>query len=372
MNINIERKPEQIELIKLMAHKNKLKAIEAQETFAGLIGPVIQQVLQLEPVLANFYKDLPYDQNSSPSIPLELYYDVNQKGLIKVWSQASAGGLATALTQGITELMVATYNLTSAVSFDKRYAAAGRLDVVSKTLERMAQEILAKKEVNAASVLFKALADARYTSASGSVPQIIRSNAANVFVPGDLLRLMTLAARINVAWTGGTPTSAPRGITDIVVSPEMTEQVKGWAFEPLNTRGTLTNIPGSEQMRNDVFRAAGNPSIYGVDIVQANELGVGYTYNTLFSSYIGSTSIPAHPSSGSAGAFTPASEEVVVAIDRTRDALLRPVQTSGESSTLEVMADDQFYIRSEKVGFFARCREGRVVVDSRALSAIIV
>jgi hypothetical protein len=369
MKITINRTPEQVELIKLMASKNKLKAIEAQEAFAAFITPVIQNVLQQAPVISNFYKDLPYDPNTSPSIPLDLYYDVKEKGLVKVWSQTMPGGLATSITQGISELMVSTYNLTSAVSFLKSYAQNGRLDVVAKTLERMAQEILLKQEVNAASVMLKALADATYGTAN--TVQVIRSNSSNTIIPDDLLRLMTLAARVNQSWVGGTPVNAPRGITDIILSPEMVQQAKGWAYEPLNTKGSLTNIPGSEALRDEIFRSAGVPSIYGVNLNQVNEFGIGYAYNTLFSTYASTTSYPAHPTGGSAGQFVPGSEQILVALDATRDNLLRPIQTNGEGGTLEVLTDDQYFVRSEKIGFYARLREGRVAVDSRALLGLI-
>lgn len=367
MKITINRTPEQIELIKLMAGKNKLKAIEAQEAFAAFITPVIQNILQQAPVISRFFKDIPYDQNSSPSIPLELYYDVTQGGLVKVWSQTMAGGLATSITQGITEMVPTTYNLTSAVSFLKSYAANGRLDVVAKTLERMAQEVLLKQEVNSASVMLSALASATYGPTAA--PQIIRTQTTQTVVPNDLLRLMTLAARINASWVGGTPVNAPRGLTDLILSPEMVQQVKGWAFEPLNTKGS--SIASNPNFQNDVYEAAGLPSIYGVALNQVNEFGVGYAYNTLFSTYAGATSYPAHGTGGASATFSPSAEEIIVGIDATRDNLLRPIQTNGEGGSWEMMADDQFFVRSEKIGFYGRLREGRLSVDSRAELGLI-
>lgn len=371
MKITINRTPEQVELVKLMASKNKLKAIEAQEAFAAFISPVIQNILEQAPVISRFFKDLPYDSNSSPSIPLELYYDVTQGGLVKVWSQTMPGGLATSMTQGITEMIPSTYNLTSAVAFLKTYAQNGRLDVVAKTLERMAQEILLKQEVNSASVMLSALANATYGPAS--TPQLIRTQSTQTLVPNDLLRLMTLAARVNASWVGGTPVNAPRGLTDLLISPEMIQQVKGWAYEPLNTKGT--SIASNPNFQDDVYNAAGLPSIYGVGLNQVNEFGVGYVYNTLFSTYAGSTAFAAHPTGGAAAQFSPTAEEIIVGIDATRDNLLRPIQTNqtspNESSTFEISADDQFFVRSEKIGFYGKLREGRVAVDSRAMLGLI-
>ena len=57
-------------------------------------------------------------------------------------------------------MKIATFRLDSAVSMGKRYARKARLDVVSKAVERMANEILVKQDRNAWAVVLKALAEA--------------------------------------------------------------------------------------------------------------------------------------------------------------------------------------------------------------------
>ena len=56
---------------------------------------------------------------------------------------------------GNAELKIATYKLDSAVSFLKKYARKSRLDVVSKGIERMANEILVKQDRNAWAVILE-------------------------------------------------------------------------------------------------------------------------------------------------------------------------------------------------------------------------
>jgi len=70
-----------------------------------------------------------------------------------------AGGLPTSQVEGMKEVKIATYRLDSAVSFNKRYARRARLDVVSKAIERMANEVLIKQERNAWAVILKALSE---------------------------------------------------------------------------------------------------------------------------------------------------------------------------------------------------------------------
>ena len=72
-----------------------------------------------------------------------------------------AGGLPSSHVEGMKEVKIQTYRLDSAVSFNKRYARKARLDVVSKAIERMANEVLVKQERNAWAVLLKALIDAQ-------------------------------------------------------------------------------------------------------------------------------------------------------------------------------------------------------------------
>lgn len=375
MKITLKNDAEQKELIKLMGSNNRSVAIEAQEKFAAAITPVAQVVLQQANVISNLYTEISFDEFTSPTIPMDLYFDVKEAGYIKVWSQTMPGGLATNLPAGNGAMPVMTYNLTSAVSFLKMYARQGRLDVVAKTLERMAQEILIKQEVNSASPLMASAAQTTYRNAGVDAYQGFRVNTANRLVLDDFNKWLTMAARINSSWVGGTPVGAPRGLTDIVLSPEAIESIRAMAYNPLNTNaGAVTNIPGTEKFRNAVYEGAGVPNIYGIGLIPCYEFGVGQKYNALFGAYAGARAYAGYAGSGTA-AFAPATEEVLIGVDRTREALVSPVMTSSENggATLVVQPDDQFYSsRSEKIGFWGRVNRGNVVVDSRATSFLIL
>ncbi len=369
MKINIKRTPEQVELVKLMGSKDRSKAIAAMESFAGFIAPVVQEVIASQPTLSGVFKDLPYDEYSSPSIPLDLYFDVKDKNYINVWSQSVPGGLATQQTTGISELMIATYPLFSAVSFLKDYARQGRLDVVAKTLERMAQEVLFKQESNASSVIMSALANATFLKNGVSTKHVRRSATANTIVLDDFNKLLTLAARINSSYTGGTPATT-RGITDLIGSPEFVEKLRAMAYQPMHV-GANTDVVGTDKFRDAVYESSGIPSFYGINVVQVFEMGVGYPWNSLFDSYAGATTYPGY-ADGSAVAFDGATEELVLGIDMSREVLVRPVLTDSETSgTFSVLPDDQWVTRSEKIGFYGKMREGRVVLDDRAIVGLV-
>ena len=140
MKITLKRTPEQIQLVKAMASRNRTVAYEAQVALAEFIGPVLAEVINNAPTISNLFTSLQFNADDNPSIPLDLYYDINDEDYVKVYSQSHAGGLPTnQVLPTASELKVATYSLDTAVSFDRRYAAKSRMDVVSKTFTRVAQ-----------------------------------------------------------------------------------------------------------------------------------------------------------------------------------------------------------------------------------------
>jgi hypothetical protein len=286
----------------------------------------------------------------------------------------------------IEEMKIATYRLDSALSYYKRYARQARLDIVSKALERMAQEVLIKQERNAWAVILRALAEAKTsTSTAPGTGHVMAAHHQDNFQLHDLNKLMTLNRRINEAWAGGTPeASYSNGITDLYVSPEIKEQVRSFAYNPLNTKNpsVTDNVAGNvalpDNMRADIYRAAGMQEIYGVNIVELLELGDGKKYNKLFNEFVAGSnpaagSIAPGSTIGSAEGWTQAHDEILVGVDNSRGAFIRAVSVVSETgATFDAVPDDQFVQRSEKIGFYGSLEEGRVCLDGRAVQGIVV
>lgn len=308
-----------------------------------------------------------YPSLGDSSIPLDLYTDVTNEGLIKVWSQSESGGLAYSMpTPATNEVKFNDYEIDAAVAFLKKYAAAGRLDIVAKTMTRLYQEIALKQDTNAALVLLSALAGAKSKVRGADTTHVIRSNTAGSLVLADFLKMFTLSKRINSAWNGGTPVGgSARGLTDLLVSPEVVENLRGMAYNPL-VKGAKTDIPATDKMRDDIYNNAGELSFYGVTIHELNELGIGCKYNAIFDELAGATQF-------GGAAFDGAASEICIGLDRTKDFLIRPVATDEESGAEVVtLPDDQFPARSGKIGFYTKVRESRVVIDDRPLIGLIV
>ena len=375
MKITLEKTPEQVELIKAMASKNRDVAYEAQTALAEFIGPVLAEVVNTAPTVSNMFTSLQFNSDESPSIPLDLYHDITDEDYIQVWSQSVPGGLPTnQVAPSQSEIKFTTYTLDSALSFDKRYASRSRLDVVSKTFTRMAQEILLKQEKTAATMIMSALAGA--TTKAGD-KHVIRSAQSNRFLLSDLNKLFTLAKRINTSWTGGTPVERRgRGITDILVSPEIVEEIRGLAYNPINTTSNRTDggdIAGTDSMRDAIFNSAGIPEFYGVSIQEYNEMGVKGKWNDVFGTSASGNYAAHYTTNASASAFDGDNEEIIVGVDLSRESMIRAVATDSESGDeFSLVADDQFVTRQSKIGYYGSLEEGRMIIDDRVLLGLIV
>jgi len=379
MKLKIEKTPEQSELLKAMASKDFDTRIQAGEAFAALVGPVLAEVMAQASIIANFYTNQQYDMGTVPMLPVDTFFDVTDYNYLSVWSQTAAGGLGTnEVIPNVGEMPVKTYKMNSAHSFDAKYAKNPRLglDIMAKTMGRLMAEILNHQENFAVGPLMAALANAS-TNGRKHVQRVV---SAGRLIPADFSKLLTLGARLNTSWTGGTPVGGAKDVSDLLMSPEAMEKLREIAFNPISTAAApytdalKDSIAAPESIRTQFFNAGDIASFMGKTLHVFNEFGKGRRFNTVFKAAAGSTSYAQDDGTTGAAAFTNASEELIVGIDRGRDPLIRMVATDSESgSEFSVTPDDQFYARRQnKIGFYGEMEEGRLIVDTRPLIGLVL
>jgi hypothetical protein len=379
MKINIQRTEDQLALVRAMGSNNREEAYEAQAAIAQLLTPVVSEVINNAVTVGNLFSTIAFGEDDNPSIPLDLYHEITDEDYIQVYSQQVAGGLPySQVFPSHNELKFSTYTLDSALAFDRKYARKARVDVVSKTFTRMAQEVMLKQERTAFNVLATALVKGDTTSGSAG-DHIIGSSTADRFVLHDLNRLMTKAKRINSSFVGGTPTGGSKvGVTDLLVSPEIIQEVRAMSYNPINTAeapyasAVKDSLAAPEALRETLYGAGGLPNFYGMNLIEVLEMGIGQRFNKIFDAVVtaeGATVV----GGGDTGTFAQADDEIVIGIDRSRDVLLRPaVSEEGTDSDISVVVDDQFSVRQNKIGYYGKVEEGRVCIDDRALVGIAV
>ncbi len=375
MKITLKETPEQVELIKALASKDLNVAYEAKAAVAELVGPIISEVINNAMSITNLYTTLSFSEDDNLSIPLDLYHDITDDDFIRVHSQTMAGGLSSnELYPAHDELKFKTYSLDSAWSFDKKYARKARLDVVSKTFTRMAQEFLSKQEKTSINQLLSALilADTNVGAGAAAGNHVIDATSDSVLTIADFNNLLTRSKRLWSSFSSGTPVDGAKvGITDLLMSPEMVEEIRAMAYQPVNTRSGAvatsgaTAIPATDSMREAIMNSGGLPSIFGIGIIELLEFGVGQRYNKIFDAINTANSSPV--------TFTQASDEILVGVDRRSPGLWRPaVKEEGVSTDVNVMVDDQFAVRAGKVGWFSKIVEGRVITEQRIFTGLTV
>jgi hypothetical protein len=373
MKLKLKNTPEQVELIKALGSKDQFISSEAASAFAAFIGPVISKVISTAGTANLIFSDVEYDEDDSPSYPLDLFYD-EKEGYVTTWSQNLAGGMPTSQVEGVKEMKIATYRLDSAVSFMKKYARKSRLDVISKALERMAQEILVKQERNGWAVVLKALAESSTSHSSGKDDcHVLASDTQGSFVVNDMSRLLTLMRRLSTSWSGHTPSGGDSyGLTDLFVSPEIKQQIRGFAYNSMNAGNDYATLP--DGTRQGIYNSAGTNEIYGVRITDLLELGTSKKYNILFNDF-SPKSVGHTGASGNAQSdpFSTSADELLIGLDASREAFIRPVARQNDSGgTFSALPDDQFAARADKTGFYGFLEEGRVCIDAKAIVGMVV
>lgn len=386
MNITLKRTDEQVELVKAMASKNRDVAYEAQMALADFIGPVLCEVINQAPTLSNLFKSFSFNSFDSPSIPLDLYYDITAPDYVKVYSTSVPGGLPTnTVTPTTAEMKFTTYRLDSAVDFEKRYAAKSRMDVISKSFTRIAQEIMLRMETTSGNLIMGTLAEAE----TNGISHVISADEGTVTEGKqlhleDFNRLLTNAKRINTAWTGGSTEGRIKGITDLIMSPEMVHGLRQYAYNPIHSGNS--DYPVTDEMRTSIYNNAGIPEFFGISIMETLELGPGSGAGSRekFTQLYLDLKDPSGSASGTGGlgqtgpSGTEADHagkvaDIAIGLDRTRDSLFRAVALDAENGTeMTLLADDQYSIRQQKIGYYGALEEGRMILDNRVLSGITV
>jgi len=257
----------------------------------------------------------------------------------QAWKTADEGAIPDRMVKG-TEVAIDVYQLSNAISWKLQYARDARWGMVERALKVYRDGFTFKKNTDGWRVISKAAGnrvDTQFSTVTGAA-----------FTLG-LLSDMQLKMKRGIDF-------ARNELTDLFVSSEVMRDIRNFA--------TTTSI--DFLTRREIFtaapRTAGDgaeiiiPNIYGVNIHENKELGVGRTYNTNFSTDAGS-----HLSG-----FTSTTDEVVIGLDLTpegKEAFMMPVRTD-----LQTFEDPTLH-REQKVGVYGWMELAFACLDDRRVLA---
>lgn len=383
MKIKLKEKPENVELIKAMGSSDPDTSREAMKIFASLVGPLAKKVIDENNVVDGLYDTLTVGEYEPRTIPLDDYHNIENPDHVRVSYAGRPGDLAYSQVTGADDVAFSTFMITSAIAMYRKYLRAGRISHAENAIRKMINEVIFKMKRQGIQPILDNLAN----STTNGGKHIIRSNTANQLVLDDFNRLQTMAARILTSGLGDTPagvTNSTRIIDTLLMSPEMVEEIRAIAYQPVNTRsGAVTtsgasSIAAPESLREGIYNSGGIPAIYDTDIVQLNEMGVGADFNVIFDTLAGSVAYPdaGQPyNSSSTTAFDGATEELVLGVSRrvgVNGNLKIEIEDAETGATFNAAPDDQFVAREGKVGFYGYAETGYISVESRNIFGLIV
>jgi len=382
MKIKLKEKPEHIELIKAMGSRDNEASREAMRVFARLVGPLAKKVLDETNVIDSFYDTLSVGEYEPRTIPLDDYHNISDADYVRVSFSSRPGDLAYNQLTGADDVAFSTAFISSAIAFYKKYLKAGRISHAENGIRKLINEVRFKMKRQGIQPILDALAN----STTNGGKHLIRSNTAGQLGLDDFNRLQTMAARILTSGLGDTPSgidNSTRAIDTLIMSPEMVEEIRAIAYQPMNTRGVpdsneSTAVAAPDSVRESVYASGGIPSIYGTEIIQLNEMGIGQDFNTIFDTLAGSVKYPdageKFDSLTDTG-FAGATEEFVLGLSRKVDVngLLKVEIEDGETgANFNVSPDDQFVAREGKTGMWGEAEVGYLAVEPRNLFGLIV
>lgn len=356
MKVVINATPEQIELLKLTGSKDRSKAWPAMDAFASILGPVVLVVLDKLSTVRSIYNIKNLSENDNAEFPLDVFFNEKDND-IRVHFQARPGGTPTSHLSDLQTVIVPTAIYQAEVSWQNKFARYGRLDVIAAYIHKLGQAMIRKEEINGWAVILDAVAQ----GSTNGLSHVVSSTTTDGVFHLDLLnQMLTRSKRINTSIDLGTAANGPQGLTDIFLSVENMADLRSFSYNAVNVRGAISAAPAAgdssialpEDMRREILAAAGMPSLYGVNLHEMNEFGVGFSYNALFASMF--------------PGIAAATDEVMVGVDMTRDSTVMPIK--GDMSVM----NDVFNNRSDKSGVLAQEDVGFAVLDNRAVVAGIV
>jgi hypothetical protein len=382
MKIKLKEKPEHIELIKAMGSIDADTSKEAMKVFARLVGPLAKKVIDETNIIDGLYDTLAVGEFEPRTIPLDDFHNIDEADHVRVSYAGRPGDLAYSQVTGADDIAFSTFVIGAAIAMYKKYLKAGRISHAENAIRKLVNEVRFKMKRQGIQPILDGLAN----NTTNGGRHLIRSNTANQLGLDDFNRLQTMAARILTSGLGDTPATGntARIIDTLIMSPELVEEIRSFAYEPMNTRSGAvttsgaTSLAAPESVRESVYSAGGVPTIYGTDIIQLNEMGIGQDFNTIFDTLAGSVAYPDAGEafdSSSTTVFDGANEEFVLGLARAVDVngLLKVEITDAETgSEFNTVPDDQFVTREGKVGFFGSAECGYMNIEARNLFGIIV
>lgn len=325
MKLNLVRPDDSvIDLLRRTGDADENVAITAQREYAEALQMPLRQAVLVGGTLEGIFQGIPLEKGATAEYPTDLLAP-GMEGEHVAYTNPGHGRIPERSVES-DYIAIPTYNIASSVDWLLRYSEEAKWDVAARALEVMR-----------AGFVKKANDDGWHTLIAAGVDRNILVYDANAPAGMFTKRLVTLMQNTMRRNAGGNSASGFRGkLTDLYVSPEALQDIRSWGLDQVD-----------EITRREIYLSENITRMFGVNLHDLDELGVGQEYQLFFSNVLG-------------GSVAAGDREIVIGLDLTsNDSFVMPIKKQ-----LQVFPDPTLH-RQQRVGFYGWQELGFGVLDTR-------
>ena len=323
-----EPTPELTDLLIRSGSVNKEVSVAASAEFAKALEQPLRQGVLSGNILDGIFEPIRLAQSATPEFPLDFLSPGTEKDFV-AYTIPNHGYIPERHVEG-DYVMVPTFDIGSSIDYLLKYARDARWDVVGRAMEVLEASFVKKMNDDGWHTILAAGVDRNIV--------VYDSDAATGQFTKRLVSLMKTVMRRN---GGGNSASNNRGqLTDLYVSPEAMEDIRNWGVDQVD-----------ELTRREIYVASDDAAVinrvFGVNLHDLDELGVGQEYQLFYENVLNGT--------------MPAGDvEICVGLDlRKRDSFIMPIRQE-----VQIFEDDVLH-RQKRAGFYGWAEQGFAVLDNR-------
>lgn len=318
--------PEMKELLVRSASPNRAEAEEASRKIAMAIELPLRQGIMSGDILQGIFEGITLEPGVSPEMPLDLLSPGDEDKFV-AYAVPNQGRIPEREVRS-DFVTVPTYEIGNAITWLLKYAKNARWDVLRRAME-----------VFEAGFVKKMNDDGFHTLLAAAVDRNIVVYDAGATAGQFTKRIISLLKTTMRRNGGGNSTSMNRRVlTDLFVSPEAIEDMRNWNVDQVD-----------EISRRELYVAADGTinRVFGINLRDIDELGVGQVYQTYFETTLG-------------GSMGPSDLEIVLGLDLSRNgAFVMPNRGPVEVNPYITLREQR------KDGVYGTAEVGFGVLDTR-------
>lgn len=314
-------------LLRKAGADNRAEALDAQYELTKAVQLPLRDAILSGDIYSDIYAVTPLERGANPEWPLDLI-NPGEEDDFTAFVIPGNGRIPERQVES-DYITIPTYAIGNAIDMLLRYVRDANWNVVERAVQVMQAGFVKKLNDDAWRVIIGAGVDRNIL--------VYDADATAGQFTKRLVSLMKVVMRRNGG--GNSASVSRRRLTDIYLSPEALEDIRNWGLDQID-----------EITRREIYTSADGAvsRVFGVNLHDIDELGVGQQYQTYFSSTLG----------GTMGA---SDVEIVVGLDLGNNPFIMPMRED-----LKLFPDEQMH-RSQRMGWYGWLECGFGCLDNRGV-----